>query len=181
VDAVSLHTDRLILRPWRPEDRAPFAELNADPEVMRHFPSVLAATDSASLADRIDACFAQDGWGLWAVEVPDVAPFIGFVGLAHADRVLGRPCIEVGWRLASAHWGRGYAPEAARECLRFGFDELGLPEVVSFTVPANRPSRRVMEKIGLELMLEFDHPALPIGDPLRRHVLYGMTADDWRT
>ena len=147
---------------------------------MRHFPRVLDEPDSDELADRIEAHFTLNGWGLWAVEVRDGAPFVGFVGLASADQVLGRPCIEVGWRLASEHWGHGYAPEAGRECLRFAFEDLELDEVVSFTVPANTQSRRVMEKIGLELVTEFDHPRLPIGDPLRRHVLYGVAAADWK-
>jgi RimJ/RimL family protein N-acetyltransferase len=146
---------------------------------MRHFPSVLTSTESDLLADRIEAHFAANGWGLWAVEVRDVAPFIGFVGLAPADRVLGRPCIEVGWRLSSSHWGHGYAPEGARACLSFAFDDLELDEIVSFTVPGNLQSRRVMEKIGLELVEEFDHPGLPVGDPLRRHVLYATGRDDW--
>jgi RimJ/RimL family protein N-acetyltransferase len=148
---------------------------------MQHFPQVLAERDSNELADRIEAHFDANGWGLWAVEVRDVAPFVGFVGLATADQVLGRPCVEVGWRLASSHWGHGYAPEAGEACLAFAFDEagLGLDEVVSFTVPANTQSRRVMEKIGLELVTEFDHPRLPIGDPLRRHVLYATTRPLW--
>ena len=146
---------------------------------MRHFPSVLTPAESDLLADRIEAHFASNGWGLWAVEVRDVAPFVGFVGLAPAERVLGRPCVEVGWRLGSQHWGRGYAPEGGVASLRFAFEQLGLEEVVSFTVPDNLPSRRVMEKIGLELVEEFDHPGLPIGDPLRRHVLYAVTCDRW--
>ncbi len=146
---------------------------------MEHFPRVLAERESEELADRIEAHFATNGWGLWAVELRDEIPFAGFVGLAHADQVLQRPCVEIGWRLSSRHWGSGYAPEAAEACLWFAFERLGLDEVVSFTVPANTRSRRVMEKIGLSLVTEFDHPRLPIGDPLRRHVLYAVRRDEW--
>jgi len=178
---VTLRTDRLILRPWRPEDREPFAAINADPVAMEHFPSTLTREHSDELADRIEARFAEQGWGLWAVEVPeDGVDFAGFVGLAEANDVLGHPCVEVGWRLARQHWGRGYATEAARECLRFAFEVLGLEEVVSFTVPANVASRRVMERIGMRHRLDFDHPRLAEGDPLRRHVLYGITSAEWR-
>jgi RimJ/RimL family protein N-acetyltransferase len=179
---VSLRTDRLLLRPWRPGDLEPFAALNADPVTMEHFPSTLDRGASDDLAGRIEAQLAEQGWGLWAVEVggdPGV-PFIGFVGLAPVSFLPG--AVEVGWRLARAAWGRGYAPEAAAEAVRFGLEELGLDEIVSFTVPQNRNSRRVMEKVGMTHRPErdFDHPRVdPTTHPqLVRHVLYSVTRAD---
>src|SRR5580700_3497815 len=125
-DETTLRTERLLLRPWRAEDRAPFAALNADPRVMEWFPAPMTAVESNAVADRIEAHFHETGWGLWAIEIPDAEPFIGFVGLNPSDSTLGYPSVEIGWRLAAAHWGHGYAPEAALESLRFGFDELHL-------------------------------------------------------
>lgn len=168
-------TDRLCLRRWRPSDRAPFAALNADPRVMEYFPAPLSREESDALMSRIQDHFDQHGFGLWAVEIPTVVPFAGFIGLA-IPRFTAHftPCVEIGWRLAAAQWGHGYATEGARAVLRFGFETLGLHEIVSFTVPANRRSRRVMERIGMihHLDDDFDHPALPESHPLRRHVLY---------
>ena len=175
VETPVLETDRLILRGWRAADRAPFAALNADPAVMEHFPSILTRAESDALVERIDEHFARNGFGMWAVEAPGVADFVGFVGLSIPRfEAPFTPCVEVGWRLARQHWGRGYAPEAARAALRFGFERAGLEQIVSFTVPANLKSRRVMEKIGMrrDPADDFDHPSLPEGHPLRRHVLY---------
>jgi RimJ/RimL family protein N-acetyltransferase len=180
VESVTLVTERLLLRPWRRTDREPFAVMNADPRVMEHFPNTLDREHSDALVDRIEAGFADQGWGLWAVEVIDGPEFCGFVGLAPAEHALGRPATEVGWRLAREHWGHGYAPEGARACLRFAFDDLGLDEVVSFTVPQNTNSRRVMEKIGLCFVGETEHRGLPEDSPFRHHVLYALGADDWR-
>jgi RimJ/RimL family protein N-acetyltransferase len=171
----SLQTERLLLRPWSPADLAPFARLNADPRVMEHFPSVESREQSDACAARIAAHFAERGFGLWAVEVPGVAAFIGFVGLSVPRfEAAFTPCVEVGWRLAAEHWGRGYATEAARAALAFGFEQLGLNEIVSFTVPANQRSRAVMERIGMtrDPADDFEHPSLPPGHPLRWHVLY---------
>jgi RimJ/RimL family protein N-acetyltransferase len=147
---------------------------------MEHFPSVLDRSASDAMLDTFAAELAERGYGPWAVEVEGSDTFIGFVGLHDAEAVLGRAAVEVGWRLAAEHWGRGYATEAARECLRYAFEELGLDEVVSFTTPANVRSRRVMEKIGLHHVGEFDHPRLTVDSPLRRHVLYRISAADWR-
>ena len=172
-----MRTERLLLRRWRGEDRAPFAALNADPRVMEHFPAVLSRAESDALAERIEAHFAEHGFGLWALEAPGVASFVGYVGLVWARFAAPfTPCVEVGWRLAAEHWGRGYAPEAARAAAAHGFGELGLREIVSFTVPANANSRRVMEKLGMirDPADDFDHPALPPGHRLRRHVLYRL-------
>jgi RimJ/RimL family protein N-acetyltransferase len=176
--ASEIRTDRLYLRRWVPGDRAPFAAINADPRVMEHFPSVLSRDDSDALAARIEAHFDRYGFGLWAVEIPGIAPFAGFVGLSVPEfEAHFTPCVEIGWRLGAAHWRRGYATEAARAALAFGFDTLGLEEIVSFTVADNLRSRRVMERIGMHRNPadDFDHPALSEGDPLRRHVMYRMT------
>jgi RimJ/RimL family protein N-acetyltransferase len=170
-----MRTDRLLLRRWAPADREPFASLNADARVMEHFPAILSRDESDTLAEQIEAHFDRHGFGLWAVEIPGLTPFAGFVGLsiprfeAHFT-----PCVEVGWRLATDYWGRGFATEGARAALEFGFGSLRLEEIVSFTVPGNGRSRRVMERTGMthNAADDFDHPALSAGHPLRRHVLY---------
>ena len=173
-----MRSERLLLRRWRRSDLAPFAALNADPRVMRYFPATLSRAESDAFADGIEDHFAEKGFGLWAVEVPGGAPFIGFVGLSVPRfEASFTPCVEIGWRLAAEHWGRGYAPEAARAALAFGFDTLALREILSFTAMANQPSRRVMEKLGMthDPADDFDHPALPEGHALRRHVLYRLS------
>ena len=174
-----LRTGRLLLRRWRPDDRIPFAALNADPRVMEHFPAPLSREESDRLAAHIEAHFDRHGFGLWAVEILRVAPFAGFVGLSVPSfEAPFTPCVEIGWRVAAEHWGRGYATEGARAALRHGFEALGLDEIVSFTVPGNARSRRVMEKLGMghDPADDFEHPALPVGHPLRRHVLYRVRA-----
>ena len=172
---LQLRTQRLILRRWRPSDREPFARMNADPAVMRHFPRPLTREESDALAERADAEFDQCGYGLWAVEVPGEAEFIGFVGLS-LHRFF--PVPEIGWRLDRPFWGRGYATEAARAALEDGFARLGLREIVSFTSPLNTPSVAVMERLGMthDPADDFDHPNLPEGHPLRHHVLYRIAA-----
>jgi ribosomal-protein-alanine N-acetyltransferase len=167
-------TARLVLRRWRVEDRGPFAALNADPEVMRFFPAVLSPAESAALAEAIEAHFDAHGFGLWAVEVPGVAAFAGYVGLnVPTFTAAFTPCVEIGWRLAAAHWGRGYATEAAR-AVRAHAWTLGLDEIVSFTTVANARSRAVMARLGMrhDPADDFEHPRLPPGHPLRPHVLY---------
>jgi RimJ/RimL family protein N-acetyltransferase len=174
-----LVTDRLLLRRWRDEDRAPFAALNADPRVVEHLPGPLSRAESDERAARIEAHFAEHGFGLWAVEVIDAVPFAGFVGLSVPRfEAPFMPCVEIGWRLAAECWGQGYATEGARAALQFGFEDLRLDEIVSFTVPENVRSRRVMEKLGLthDPADDFDHPLLPEGHRLRRHVLYRIRA-----
>ena len=173
-----IRTSRLLLRRWRPDDRAPFAELNADPIAMEHFPALLDRATSDVLVDRIESDFDRLGFGLWAVEVPDLAPFVGFVGLneptfdAHFT-----PAVEVGWRLDRAYWGRGYATEAAIAAIEVGFENLGLDEIVSFCVPANVRSRRVMERLGMthDSSDDFDHPRFAPGHRCCRHVLYRIS------
>jgi RimJ/RimL family protein N-acetyltransferase len=177
-----LTTERLRLRQWRDDDRAPFAALNADPEVMRYFSRRLTREESAGLAAYIWGVIDRQGWGLWAVEVQGGAPFIGFVGLnAPGFEAHFTPAIEVGWRLHRDHWGHGYATEAALAALTFAFEELNLPEVVSFTTVGNERSRRVMERLGMsrDPSDDFDHPSVPDG-PLRRHVLYRIGPEQWR-
>lgn len=175
----TLTTARLVLRPWRDDDLAPFAALNADPRVMEFFPAVLSRAESDALAARIRLHMEAHGFGLWAVEVPGEAPFIGFVGLMTVSPSLPcAPAVEVGWRLAREHWGRGYATEAARAAVEFGLGALGLDEIVSFTAERNRPSRGVMERLGMthSPAEDFEHPAIPAGHPLQPHVLYRLAA-----
>jgi RimJ/RimL family protein N-acetyltransferase len=172
----ALRTPRLVLRQWREGDFESFAALNADPEVMRFFSAPLTREESDALAKRAERDIAERGWGLWAVEVNESAPFIGFVGLAEPSfDAHFTPAVEVGWRLARDQWGNGYATEAARAAAAFGFDELGLDEIVSFTSVVNEPSRRVMERLGMthHPREDFDHPSVSDG-PLRRHVLYRL-------
>lgn len=176
---VELRTRRLLLRQWKESDLSPFAALNADPEVMRYFPAVLTREQSDALAQRVQAMIDQQGWGLWAVEVTQTQQFIGFVGLNHAEfQAHFTPAVEVGWRLAQSSWGKGYATEAATAATAFGFDELGLAEIVSFTAAVNQRSRRVMERLNMtrDSADDFDHPAVSEG-PLRRHVLFRLSAE----
>jgi RimJ/RimL family protein N-acetyltransferase len=178
-----IRTERLLLRRWRDEDRGLYVALCQDPAVMEHFQGLTSPGDANAHIDRIEAHWDEHGWGLWAVEVPGVAPFVGFTGLWPATHVLGWESREVGWRLAHQHWGHGYATEAAREALRFGFEEHGFDEIVSFTVPQNVRSRAVMERIGLvrDPDGDFDHPRVdPIAYPhLVRHVLYRLERERW--
>ena len=178
----TITTPHLRLRPWRDEDLTPFAALNADPRVMEHFPKTLSRAESDAMAARIRDHFAARGFGLWAVEVPGVVGFIGFVGLAVPTfEAHFTPCVEIGWRLAWEHWGRGYATAAADAAVAHAFGPLGLGEVVAFTVPANRRSRHVMERLGMRRSPadDFEHPNLPKGHPLRPHVLYRLSRADW--
>ncbi|HET6626003.1 MAG TPA: GNAT family N-acetyltransferase [Nocardioidaceae bacterium] len=160
-----LRSDRLRLRGWTDTDRDVFAQLNADPVVMTHFPSTLTREESDAFVDRIDAGFAEHGFGLWAVEVIATGEFIGFTGLSvprfHAAWMEDRPqqpVVEVGWRLRRSAWGHGYASEAARASLSFGFEEVGLREIVSFTVVGNVRSQAVMHRVGMTRLAEYDHP-----------------------
>ena len=176
---MSLRTDRLLLRPWRPEDRVPFAALNVDPEVMEHFPARLTRAQSDAFVDRIEAGFAEHGFGLWAVEVQATGEFIGFTGLAVPlfDAPF-MPAVEIGWRLARPAWGHGSASEAARRALAVAFTDYGLAEVVSFTSVANVRSQAVMRRIGMtrDPAGDFDHPRVPANHRLQRHVLWRIKA-----
>ena len=175
-----LRTERLLLRQWRDEDLDLFAELNADPETMRYFPAPPSREESDLLAERAWRQIEDEGWGLWAVEVAGGASFIGFVGLARPSfEEHFTPAVEVGWRLGREHWGCGYATEAGRAALAYGFEELELAEIVSFTSRLNRPSWRVMERLGMshDPADDFEHPRVPVGHPLRPHVLYRLSND----
>ena len=171
----SLETERLLLRQWRPADREPFARLNADPAVMEFFPACLSRAESDQGVDQVEKHFRERGFGLFAAELRRDGAFIGFIGL-NVPRFVAHfmPCVEIGWRLAAAYWGQGLATEGAREVVRYGFESLALNEIVAFTVPGNMRSRRVMEKLGMthDSADDFDHPDLPEGHPMRRHVLY---------
>lgn len=171
----TLKTERTTLRPWRDEDLDPFAALNADAEVMRHFPSVLTRAESDAFVERVTSKFERTGWGPWALEVN--GRFVGFAGLwAPTFSAHFTPCVEVGWRLERRSWGHGYATEAAKAAVQFGFKQLGLNEIVSFTVPLNLRSRKVMERLGMqrEPADDFNHPRLPTGHPMQQHVLYRL-------
>jgi RimJ/RimL family protein N-acetyltransferase len=183
VDAPEIRTERLLLRGWRDADREPFAALNADAAVMAHFPSTHSRAASDRLLDATVDGWIANGFGLWALERLADGAFLGFTGLSRPSfEAHFTPAVEVGWRLARDAWGQGYATEAAEAALRFGFENLGLAEIVSFTVPANVRSRAVMERLGMthDATDDFDHPKLPEGHPLRRHVLYRLSRDDWR-
>lgn len=176
-----LSTERLSLRRWSGEDLAPFARLNADPGVMRFFPSALSAAESDAFARRIEEHFEQRGYGLYAVEERATGDFIGFIGFQVATfEASFTPCTEIGWRLAREYWGRGYATEGARACLRYGFSTLGLEEIYSFTAAVNLPSIAVMKRIGLQFRMEFAHPRIDPSHELSRHVLYAGTRDAYR-
>jgi ribosomal-protein-alanine N-acetyltransferase len=182
-DAPELTTARLRLRLWGERDLAPFAALNADARVMEFFPAPLSAAESDALVDRIREHFAKHGFGFWAVQAPGVADFIGFVGLAIPTfQARFTPCVEIAWRLAYDYWGRGYSSEAAAAVVEFAFGTLGLDEIVSFTVPGNLRSRRVMGRLGMRRSPEddFEHPSLPEGHPLRAHVLYRLSRRQWQ-
>ena len=166
----------------RDSDLAAFAAMNADARVMEFFPACLGQPESDATAQRIDEHFDEHGYSFWAVEAAGVSTFTGIAGLVVPQfESHFTPCVEIGWRFAHEFWGRGYASEAARALLEFGFERAGLDEIVSLTVPTNERSRRVMERIGMTRNPadDFDHPNLTEGDPLRRHVLYRLSKANW--
>ena len=177
-----IETDRLLLRRWERRDREPFSRLNSDLRVMEFMPGCLSRAESDLLVDSIEDHFREYGFGLYAAELRKEPLFIGFVGLA-IPRFTAHftPCVEIGWRLSTDYWGRGLATEGAKAVVRHAFEALGLEALVSFTAPANSRSRRVMEKIGMthNPAEDFDHPNLPEGHCLRRHVLYRLHRSDW--
>jgi ribosomal-protein-alanine N-acetyltransferase len=182
-DGAARRTRRLVLRRWREADRAPFARMNGNPDVMRYFVRPLEAAESDAFIDRIEAQFDQHGFGLWAIERRDDGAFLGFAGLLiPLFDARFTPCVEVGWRFDRPFWGRGYATEAATEALRFGFEESDLEEIVSFAPFQNERSIRVMERLGMhrDVRDDFDHPRLPEGHRLLRHVLYRLRREEFR-
>ena len=176
--AVELRTSRLLLRPWRDEDIAAFVEMSSDPLVMEYLlPLSERGLSAEAWVARARAHWEEHGFGQWVVELPGAASFIGVVGLGVVSyQAPFTPAVEVAWRLARPYWGQGYATEAARAALDYGFSKLGLSEIVALTVPANQRSRRVMEHLGMTRSPEddFDHPRVPEG-PLKRHVLYRLS------
>ena len=174
---VILHTSRLILRPWRDTDHEALHGINGDADSMRHFPAILSRAESDAWAGRIRAHFDAHGWGFWVVEERGGAPFLGVVGLLNIPwQARFTPAVEIGWRIAPAARRRGIALEAARAALDFGFGTLRLAEVVAFTIPANEPSWRMMERLGMRADGRFAHPRLPQGHPMREHLLYRIAA-----
>ena len=177
---IEIRTPRLLLRQWRAADREPFAALNADPAVMTYFPAPLTRQNSDATADYCERHLAQHGWGVWVTEIQDSGEFAGIVGLnIPRDDLPISPCVEILWRLARAYWGHGFATEAARGALQIGFDDLNLPEIVAFTVPANTRSRAVMERLSMRRDADtFQHPGVPEG-PLRTHCNYRLSRERW--
>lgn len=177
-----LSTARLLLRRWREEDREPFQRLNADLRVMEFLPGLMPPAASDRLILRIEQHFERYGFGLWAAELRESGALLGFIGLSVPQfEAPFMPAVEIGWRLSAEYWGRGLATEGAQAALRYGFETGGLSRIVSFTVPQNLRSRRVMEKLGMthDPDDDFDHPSLPPGHRLRRHVLYRMERSEW--
>jgi RimJ/RimL family protein N-acetyltransferase len=179
---IEIETARLRLRQWRDADREPFAAMNGDPAVMEFFPSLQSRAASDAAIDRWQAELQARGWSNWAVELRESAEFVGFTGLSEPRRTLPcSPCVEIGWRYARKAWGKGLATEAAQACLQVAFEQLALPEVVSFTAVHNLRSRAVMERIGMtNANQDFEHPAVPQGHPLRLHCLYRVSREEWR-
>jgi len=173
----TLKTERLVLRDWKDSDRPVFAKMNGDARVMEFLPGPLTPEESNELVERIQNHIRKHGFGLYAAEILRHHSFIGYVGLSVPSfEAKFTPCVEIGWRLAAEHWGQGFATEGARAVARHAFEDLGIGTLVSFTVPANVRSRRVMEKLGMthDREEDFDHPGLPAAHPLRRHVLYRL-------
>jgi RimJ/RimL family protein N-acetyltransferase len=177
----TLKTARVALRQWIESDHEPFAAMSADPEVMRYFVAPLSRGESEALIGRVSTHIAEHGWGLWAVEHNESGKFMGFIGL-HPIRE-GLPCageLEAGWRLASEFWGQGYATEAAGAALRFGFEELGREQIAALTAVLNKPSQAVMDRLGMTLQGSgFQHPFITEGHPIRPHLLYRITLEEW--
>lgn len=181
---ILMETERLLLRTWQDKDVDPFAEMCADPVVMRYFPDVMTREKCEHLIVRCIEKQEQDGFSMAPVEVRSTGEFLGFVGLntpTYAAPLPFDPCVEIGWRLKQSSWGKGYASEAASAWLRFGFETIGLDEIVAFTIPANEPSQKVMRRIGMQRDRDGDflHPSLPDDHPVALHVLYRLTRPDW--
>lgn len=178
-DPIEFETERLWVRQWRDGDREPFAAMNADYRVMEFFPALLTRAQSDVMIDIVRSAIAERGWSFWALERKDTGEFIGFTGLhiPRADLPFS-PCVEIGWRLSFAHWGRGYATEAAKGAVDVGFNRLGLEEIVSFAGVGNRRSRAVMERLKMKESGTFEHPGLPEGSHLRLHGLYRLSRPD---
>lgn len=179
-EIVTLNTARLIVRQWRDEDYAPFAAIVADSSVMRYFPRTLSREESDERIDFYRSLIDRNGWGLWALELRETGEFIGFTGLHEVEPELPfAPAVEIGWRLATTAWGKGYASEAAAEALRFGFEVLSLSEIAAYAAVENARSTTVMEQLGMRYGYEFDHPLLPSESPVLRHCVYFLSRSSW--
>ncbi|MCY4045654.1 MAG: GNAT family N-acetyltransferase [Cellvibrionales bacterium] len=180
---IEVETRRLWLRQWQASDLESFAQLNADPQVMAHFPSMYSKGQSDKMAAAIESIITQQGWGFWALEEKQSGHFIGFTGLNRLDTEMPfSPCVEIGWRLAKAYWGQGFATEAAKAAFRVGFINLNLDEIVAFTALTNRRSQAVMERLHMQREAEtFDHPKIPEGQRLRAHCLYRLSQNRWQS
>lgn len=180
-EIIELETERLKLRQWKESDYLPFSEINADPVVMEYYPKTLSIDESNAMANKLKGLISGQSWGFWAVETKNKNEFIGFVGLHKSTYDLPvTPCVEIGWRVCRKYWGKGYATEAAQESLKFAFEELKLSEVYSFTSVSNKRSWSVMERLKMEnTKKNFEHPIIPEGHPLREHVLYKITSEQW--
>lgn len=178
---VSLKTARLIVRQWRDEDYAPFAAMVADPDVMRYFPRTLSREESDERIDFYRSLIDRDGWGLWALQLRETGEFIGFTGLHEVEPELPfAPAVEIGWRLATKAWGKGYASEAAAAALRFGFEDLSFSEIAAYAAVENARSTTVMERLGMRYGYAFDHPLLLSESPILRHCVYFLSRSSWR-
>ncbi len=180
---MQLETPRLILRPWKDSDLEPMAALNADSQVMEFFPNVMTREETAAMIERIKARYASDGFCFWAADEKETGNFIGFIGLGRPSiEAHFIPCVEIGWRLAHAYWGKGYAPEGAQAVLKDGFERINLDEIVAMTSAINAKSIRVMEKISMhrDAKDDFMHPIFEDGHHLKPHVLYRITEKEWR-
>ncbi|MCS6318349.1 MAG: GNAT family N-acetyltransferase [Nitrospira sp.] len=179
LDSAALITPRLLLRQWQQSDLEPFAAMNSDADVMRYFPAPWSREQSDAFAQRVMRLIDERGWGFWAVEERASGRFVGFVVLhVPSDQLPFSPFVEVGWRLAKSHWGLGYATEAVQSAIAFGFQQLHLVELVAFTAITNLKSRAVMERLGMRLDSEFDHPQVAVESELRRHVLYRLRSPE---
>ncbi len=176
-----IQTDRLRLRQWSEKDKKPFSRMCADPHVMRYFPSTMSEIESNKLIEKIARTVDEQGFGFWAAELRESDEFIGFIGLSPiADGYEFAPTVEIGWRLMRVAWGNGYASEGAKAALRFGFETLKLPEIMSMTAVINKPSENVMKKLGMHRQQDtFMHPSLPIDSELREHLLYRLTRNQF--
>lgn len=177
---IEINTPRLLLRQWHESDYRAFAQLNADKDVMAHFPTILDEEASNQMAARCRQLINDNGWGFWAAELKESREFIGFIGLHQPTVDLPfSPCIEVGWRLAKAYWGKGLATEGAKKALAFGFMALNLDEIVSFTAMSNKRSEAVMKRLSMDAKGVFEHPSLTKDSPLLHHYLYSLTKAKW--
>lgn len=179
---MTIKTKRLILRPWQESDLEPIAAINRDPRVMEFFPRLMSRQDSDTMVQKMNEFMEKKGWGFWAAALIETGELIGFIGIEDVDfEAHFTPAVEIGWRIGYQYWGKGYAPEGAKAALAFGFENLHLKEIVSFTAEQNMRSIRVMEKIGMhhDPKDDFEHPRVPFGNPLKKHVLYRLSSEEW--